>query len=297
MIGQSVGLLAGLGQGAARAAARLGELDGRAVELITALAPRASHRDAIAISAAMRAHGHDLKLPTLSPETFALIQQASDDYRDGSRILLAAIADLAEDEVALTAAQRWRLPDLCDFIALLDDDSVSIPDFRAAVRLDSESTRALWIRTMALAADFDLSLLAAQARAALEEDGADDQVALPFEMASAWPERGVELNFGRIDPVEPSEVVELLAAHSDWIAESAARLLWDTRFPGLDDEVAALVPEVPPIVGSSWPCCAASSAQNPPSARTASSRPRILPSDEQRLPCRRTTNTTRSWRC
>lgn len=246
VIGQSEGLLTGLGQGAARAATRLSELDGRAVELITALAPRASHRDAIAIAAAMRANGYDLKLPSLSPETFALIQQASDDYRDGSRILLSAIANLAEDEVALTAAQRWRLPDLCDFIALLDDDSVSIPDFRIAVRRDSESTRALWIRTMALAADFDLSLLAAQARAALEEDAPNDQVALPFEMASAWPVDGGELNFGRIAPVGPSEVVELLAAQSDWIAESAARLLWDTRLSGLDDEVAALVPAVPP---------------------------------------------------
>jgi hypothetical protein len=247
VIGQSVGLLTGLGQAAARAATRLGELDGRAVELITALAPRASSPDAIAISAAMRAHGHELKLAGLSPETFVLTQQASDDYRKGSFILLAAIADLGEEEVALTAAQRWRLPDLCDFIALLEDDSVSIPDFRAAVRLDSESTRALWIRTMALAADFDLSLLAAQARAALEEHEADDQIALPFEMASAWPvSGGQKLDFGRIKPVEPSAVVKLLTAQSDWIAESAARLLWDTCIPGLDEQVAALVPECPP---------------------------------------------------
>ena len=80
----------------------------------------------------------------------------------------------------------------------------------------------------------------------LEEDEADDQVALPFEMASAWPVGGGELNFGRIDPVEHPAVVKLLAAQSDWIAESAARLLWDTRIPGLDEQVAALVPECPP---------------------------------------------------
>lgn len=250
VLGQSVGVLEGLGQGTAGAAARLPELDDEAIERIKALAHRAGARDADDIAVAMRAHGHDLELTRLGAETWALIAQATDESRAVSRILLTTIAGLPAEDVRLTAAHRWRLPALCDFLTLLGIGDVTMPDYRAVLH-DSEPTCENWLRLMALAADVDLSRLAAQARAALEEEaGTDDPDNREevFDMASAWPAADDrQLVFGRISTEEHPTVVGLLTARSDWIAESAARLLWDAGVPGLDQQVAGtLSPALPP---------------------------------------------------
>lgn len=250
VLGQSIGLLDGLGQGTARAAARLPELDDEAIELITAIAHRAGSGDASNIAAAMSRHGHVLELGRLAANTWALIAQATDDIREVSRILLTTVAGLSAEDVELTGAQRWRLPELCDFFVLLGIDDVSIPAFRA-VRHDSEPTRENWMRLMALSAGVDPARLATEARAAIDEaaDTDDpDQEPAPFNMASAWPATNErELDFGRISVDDLPSVVGLLTAESEWIAESAAELLWDVDVPGLDEQVAdTLTPELPP---------------------------------------------------
>jgi rubrerythrin len=248
VLGSSVGLLDGLGQGTARAAARLPELGEEAIERITAIAPRASTRDADQIAAEMRRHGHILQLTVIAADTWRLVAQTSEDLRSISRLLLDTVAALSSDDVPLTAAQRWRLPVLCDFLVLLGLGDVSVPDFRD-VRHDPDTVRTLWLRLVALGAGHDLARLAAEARAALNEDAtvSHDREPAPFDLASVWPVTDDRsLDPGQISATDRSAAVRLLAAESDWVAHSAARLLWEAGAEsGLAGEVAdILTPEL-----------------------------------------------------
>jgi hypothetical protein len=176
----------------------------------------------------------------------AWLGQVSTDMRDGYRTLLSTLAGLSKDDVQLSAAQRWRLTDLCDFLGLLRPGKVSVPDFRAAVRADSEQTREIWVRSMTVAAGIDLALLAEEARAALKEigDGSIDPV---LHLLQASPgERGHDLDLGRLNAEDRSAVLDLLTAQSDWIAESAAQLIWDAGRPGPTAEIAVRLRDVSP---------------------------------------------------
>lgn len=171
--------------------------------------------------------------------------QLGDDYRQGTRALLSSVAGLANEDVPPTRVQRWRLPELCDFLNMLQDGEVGVGDFTQAVEADSPETRGSWLRYMALAADLDLRLLRL-GRAALEDDDGKGLPA-PIELTSAWPSMNtLKLQLDRIPSDDRSRVVGLLTARSNWIADSADRLLLGSGELGLDDRVAALFSAVGP---------------------------------------------------
>jgi len=195
----------------------------------------------------MRKHGHDLEVGLLRPQTMALISQISNDFREGHRVLVETVTSLSRDGVQLTASQRWRLPDLCDFLDLLESDGVAMPDFWTAVQVDHEQMRASWMRCMGLAADLDLALLAEEARAALVEINdhhrSDPLLELFYASPGGWAQ---DLNPGRLGSDETQSLLGLLTAASEWIAQSAVRLLWNAQTPGLAEEITDLLPAVSP---------------------------------------------------
>lgn len=242
----SVGLIDGLGQAVARAAARLPELPSEATDLISSLASRAAVPDATAISTAMAEHGHPLDLLRLPEETVAFISRAADDYRQGHRVLLETAAGLSAERVPLTPSQRWRLPDLCDLLHLLGAGETRYGDFWTAMEGAVEHRLSTWLRIMTVAADLDQHLVAGQARAALLQID-NHHLDLLLEMFYATPGPTADgADIERLVAADRDTVVALLTVDSDWIANWAGRLLWEVRTPGLDDRIAALLDDVPP---------------------------------------------------
>ena len=73
------------------------------------------------------------------------------------------------------------------------------------------------------------------------------EVVVAADLASVWPVTDDRsLDPGQISATDRSAAVRLLAAESDWVADSAARLLWEASAePGLAGEVAdILTPEL-----------------------------------------------------
>jgi hypothetical protein len=118
------------------------------------------------------------------------------------------------------------------------------PDF-AEPLWDSEDTRKSWLRCVSVASGIDIDLAASEAQIALETFEKDD-VYLLLELFLMMPksdERSLDLE--QLYPNHMANLWDTLVADSDWIAESAIRLLWTSRIPEVDRQIPEYIGEVP----------------------------------------------------
>jgi hypothetical protein len=159
---------------------------------------------------------------------------ASNTSGDGWKEFLAAAASLAAHQT-LTAADRWTYPALAALDDVLDTRHATLVGIDHAFTTEAAVLPA-WITAVAHAADLDLPSLASQASAAMQawDDGDEDVVEVIFARP---PTPAPELDPSRPDTADVEFLTGALGATSDWIADTAYRILLNARNPEAGESV------------------------------------------------------------
>ena len=160
--------------------------------------------------------------------------------------LLEAAARLSDATAELSPADVWRLPDLCNLFSALNISEVGAGDLLAAATSDTSKTRNEWIRCAAVAAGLNLAAVAAQAQLAIREVSASPDLRhilalLLISPVGVMPQLGPE----RISDREHATLIDLLSAHSDWIAGTACQMLRHSRDDQLHRGLLTALPGLP----------------------------------------------------
>lgn len=157
---------------------------------------------------------------------------------------LRAVAQLSNDDVEMSVMRSWRLPDLCDLCEVLDINDADVEDFVAATTTDTDDLRQGWLCAAAVAAELDITALAAQARLAITERGDDGWSILDLLLAPP-PVPRHNHDGRRLSDRDQTALVAALSATSKWIAHSAAKLLCGARGEQLRERLLAAMPRLP----------------------------------------------------
>ena len=162
------------------------------------------------------------------------------DVWQGWDIFLEAAASVAPAR-PLTAAERWRFPDVAALSDILDANDATLDGVDAAFAADKALLPG-WIRAAAHAADLDLPALAGQAAAALAAWHAGDGEVINVMFAP--PPRP------RIDRVchdddDAGVLIDALGASSEWLASVACSLLLPARDPAIANQIAGRLSQMP----------------------------------------------------
>jgi len=160
--------------------------------------------------------------------------------------LLEAAAQLSDATAELSPADAWRLPDLCNFFSALNISEVDAGDMLSAVASDTSKTRNEWIRCAAVAVGLNLAVVAAQARLAIREVSASPDLHHLLALLLTSPVGEMpQLDPERISDRQYTILIDLLSAHSDWIASTACQMLRHSRDDQLQRELLTALPGLP----------------------------------------------------
>lgn len=177
--------------------------------------------------------GIDLPWPTLS----------FDDPRDAYEPLIAA-AVAASPPAPLSAAERWRLPELAVLFDVLDFLEATLVSIDAALTTDRDLLPG-WIRVAARAAGLDLPALAAQAAEAQAQRQASGRIVFDVLLAPP-PSPPPSYDIARLDQDDITVLMNSFRAESEWISDVASAVLLTGRNPEIGQRVAELLPDMPP---------------------------------------------------
>lgn len=222
-------LLTGHAEAAAAAAKHLEVLGDDFAQRIHDIAERSNtHTYAEAVQA-LAAHGGRFEMAGMKKAIGGIVELAAAWNLEQELPLLRATAELADDNVEMTAARSWRLLDLCDLFTVLEADAIGTGSFVAATTIDTDNMRRGWIRAAAVAAGLDVATVAAQARLALDERGDDDEHTILHLLTAPAPDPRPTTDANRLGADEQEALVTALGAGSSWIAHSAFEILWGSH--------------------------------------------------------------------
>jgi hypothetical protein len=181
--------------------------------------------------------------------TFRKIRETTAVWNNHPELpLLQAAVRLSSTPVSMSPADAWRLTSLLDLFGLLGAPDVSARDLQTALTSDTDETRDTWLRCAATVAGLDTAAIASQARKAITESQEPGNAAshhllhlILTRPADSLPEREDTV----LDFATQRELVGLLGARSDWIANTSGNMLRRTRSDQLHDQLLAALTELP----------------------------------------------------
>lgn len=180
--------------------------------------------------------------------------------------LLEAAEQVSDVKVELSAADAWRLPDLCNLFSALNISQVGAIDLSSAVTSDTSKTRNEWIKCAALAAGLNVAAIATQAQLAVREASVnpDPDPHHLLELLLTGPAGEMhELDPERLSDRERATLINLLSARSDWIANTACQMLRQAREGQLHKDLLIALPDLPARRRSSVAYLAGYTSMNP----------------------------------
>ena len=180
--------------------------------------------------------------------------------------LLQAAARLSDSPIIMSSADAWRLTDLLDLLAVLGAPAVEAKDLLAAVISDTDETRDVWLRCAVTITGLNAAAIAAQARHAISECEQPDKTRSHhiLELIITRPQGPFpETRGAHPDPETQRDLVELLSARSDWIADTSCNMLRGTRSERLHEQLLAALVQLPAPRRRNAALLAASAARNP----------------------------------
>jgi hypothetical protein len=181
-------------------------------------------------------------------ETFRRLLQAAAVWSNHPELpLLQAAARLSSMPATMTPTATWRLTSLLDLFGFLGAPGVSVQGLQAALARDTDPTRDTWLGCAAIAAGLDAAAIAAQARQAIRESqqpGNEASHHLLQLIITPSPNPLPERDAARLAPETQRELVGLLNARSDWIADTSSDMLCGTRNDQLRDRILAALTEL-----------------------------------------------------
>ena len=200
-----------------------------------------AYRDVIRILAD---RGHRFEKPPWQKALGGLTESTHPWDLEQELPILRAVAQLSNDDVEMSV-RSWRLPDLCDLCAVLDMEHTDVEEFVKATTIDTDDVRQGWLCAAAVAAELDIASVAAQSRLAIAERGDDDSGSTLDLLFTPPSGRRRNTDGSRLSVRDQMALVAALSATSEWIAQSAAKLLYGARGEQLCERLLEAMPRLP----------------------------------------------------
>ena len=163
----------------------------------------------------------------------------------------------------LTAAGRWRLPELARLYDVLSADWASTGHISAV----EGPLLSGCIRAAAHAAGLDLSAISAEAAIAAKTLSADSMEAVDV-ISAPPPDPPPTCDTSRLDHQDTDTLLQALGAESEWLSDIACNLLRIACDPAIGLRAADRIPQVPPNRRANAAVVAIANNPDPPVAAT-----------------------------
>jgi hypothetical protein len=194
----------------------------------------------------LKAHGYSpapAVIVSMPEQLSNLVTSVNND--DQVLPLLRASQRMSRGSGECSDRDRWRLPDLCALFDLIRPKNASISGFFDAIQSDADSVRAGWLAAAAAAADLDPAAVAMQAEAAIAEHDHHFQPTVWNLLTAPAPDGPPAVTAALLDSTALDALVNALTTDSEWIAESALKLLQNVTTEQLSDRLDGPLERVP----------------------------------------------------
>jgi hypothetical protein len=180
-----------------------------------------------------------------------------------------SFARLSDNPAGLSAAERWRLPDLGQLCGAIELHKASVQAL-ADVNEDDLLVRDEWARAVARAAGLDPHRIAAQAQVALEDRERDGESGVICLLSVKQPPYTSAQVVGGLSERETATLAQAVGSVSDLISSSAFGLLWQLHPQSTQERLLKALPRFAPERRFKAALLATCAADDPVAAARAS---------------------------
>lgn len=243
--------ISGTSDVAVGAANRLSQLPSSIPMTLYAVAKSLSYDVHDQIAPILRAHGHsdpdpiDFSFPGM--DRFLRNQEDM----GGWGWLLRAISAISTSELSQTGVAEWRWAELSDLIYALGYHGVTFGEFDYAATVDSDLIVS-WVTAVATAADISIPAIVMQSKRLIDLNSAHDSK----EITNLIDERclvDIDVDSHRISSTQAIGLVPVLLSNSNWLSNSALRLLINQNDSELADTIRSDLGELKSM--TRWRSC------------------------------------------